>query len=385
MVAFILYSLHLREMTSLFDYVEYIFPAALVHRLLSGVGRARRVVVSRAPDHYVHFAAATFSDPVQIVALLHYQHGTDANEAPRLWLPRRLWYCTTLHMSWIQTRHEPLIPRKCFLDGYQFEIVFDLDLPMFDDRKRQKMPIRDGFLCDCASTHRGCCSSCWLLVRMARRALAVLVPADWGPGLWVYSGNKGAHCVYGSETARSFPKGLRKIFSTSLVSMIKGRSEVPRRISDALLQAWVEFGVRELKVLARDNACHILADAFLVPNSPAHAKFLVALEKTPDSALRWGAFVRFGGDDVARKVVCELGLPRIDPVPLTQRRGRIKCPFSLHMTSRRLALPLPDAAFESFDPRDAPSLNMDADKLRASIQASCVYLEQWLNTNTYGV
>jgi hypothetical protein len=55
------------------------------------------------------------------------------------------------------------------------------------------------------------------------------------------------------------------------------------------------------------------------------------------------------------------------------------------MTSRRLALPLPDAAFESFDPRDAPSLNMDADKLRMSIQASCVYLEQWLNTNKYGV
>jgi hypothetical protein len=55
------------------------------------------------------------------------------------------------------------------------------------------------------------------------------------------------------------------------------------------------------------------------------------------------------------------------------------------MTSRRLALPLPDAAFESFDPRDAPSLDMEQERLRDSIQASCVHLEQWLNTNKYSV
>ena len=371
-------------MTTPFDYFERVFPAALVHRLFCGVGRARHVVVSREPDFYKHFAATTFSSPADLVGLIQYWHTADETGAHKLTLPRALWQCTTLHLGWILAERHPLPPRGDKLDNYQFEIAFDLDLPTFDEREHQKIfPIRDGFLCDCASTHAGCCRSCWLLVRLARAALTHLVPPEWGPGLWIYSGGKGAHCLYGSEAARSFPKEMRKKFAVSLLDAAEGRETVSPALVAVLKQVWETAGVRELKVLARDNACHILANAYLVPNSPAHTKFLAAVEKTPDSALRWAAFVRFGNADVVQKVVCAMGLPRLDTNPLSQTRARIKSPFSLHMTSRRVALPLPDTAFESFDPRNAPSLNMEPDALRTNLQASRVYLEEWLNTNKY--
>lgn len=363
-------------MTSRFDYVEHIFPAALVHRLLSGVGQSRYVMASRAPDRYFHFPAAQFARPAEIVHLFHYKHLPDASGAPTCRIPRQLWDCTTLHMGWIHLRRAADATRE---DTYGFEVVFDLDLPAYDGRA---FPIRGGFLCDCASTNRGCCRACWLLVRTARATLEALVPREWGPGLWVYSGGKGAHCIYGSEKARLVPKDLREAFVTSLGAMSEGRENAAASLVAVLRSVWEEAGVRDLQVLARDEACHILANAFLT--GAEHAKFLLVLANTPgDSVRRWAAFVRIARPDAVKRFLCELALPRFDPNPLKQTRGHIKCPFSLHMTSRRVALPLPDPLFARFDPRDAPSLDMEGDKLREGIQASCLYFEQWLNTNEY--
>jgi hypothetical protein len=371
-------------MTDVRDYFDTVYPAAVVCRLLRGAGGRRHIALSPGWRHY---ESADFSHAAGLVRLFLVAHSKHP-ETGHAVLATFPWqqHFTTLHMGWSLLEHTPLSAHQPHsLDGYAFEIAFDFDLPEVE-KKRAHFPIRRGFLCDCGmpESTSGCCRACWLLVRLVRRALDYLTSdSDWGPPLWVFSGGKGAHCFYGSDRARALPKSLREAFAESL-KLAPDLANISPAFRTVMLRAWEELGVREQGVLASDRACAVLADAFLVKGSSAFNAFHAAVAKFPTSEMRWRAFVRFGGSFLATRVACELGVLPLDEGPLTQLRGQIKAPFSLHTTSHRVALPLDDAAFATFDPARAPSLVDAPDALRTALVPSVAHLERWLTSNGYG-
>lgn len=380
-------------MTSQITYFGDIFPAALVLRLTHGGSThrtTRHLAVSRPTRFWRHFSAAFFDTPGDLANLLLFTHCEDEKTGKAVKAePGKLWYCTTLHLGWALIEHIPLVKNLAarddrHLDKKTFEVVIDLDLPDVEKRPRNALfPIRGGFLCQCATKEKGCCQRCWMLLRLAKRALSLIIPACWGPALWLYSGGKGAHCLFGSEEARSLPLELRQRFLDGMEGVISGEERPPNAFVDALRAAWEEIGVREAKVLASNDACLILANAFLVQGSTDHAKFIKGLTLTSDSAQRWSMFLRIGGNGLGGRVACELGLLTIDAGPLTRRDGQIKCPFSLHMKTRNVALPLTDDQFERFDPANAVSVRMEPRVMRLQMKDSITHFAQWLDTNKY--
>lgn len=381
-------------MSKVTSYFETIFPAALVLRLVrdtDGGVATRHVSVSRAPSFYCHFKKTVFTKPSDLVALMVFEHDEDENGHAVRRKPARPWYCTTLHISWSTIEHQPLIVDGLTLDpGHldreHFEIVFDFDLPELDTLAATRgFPIRKGFLCCCAnSLNSGCCKRCWLLIRLVRRVISYLAPREWGPALWTYSGGKGAHCLFGSPEARALPLQVRRHFHEAYMAMVGGIAKIPESLAQSLLATWEELGIQEQKILASEAACTILVDCFLNGRQSRHGMtFMTVLTKTKDSKLRWDAFKRLAGPEVALKVACSLGLVPIDPNPLKNREASIKCPFSLHMTSQRVALPLPDHDFEAFDPLQSPSLRLSPEKLASCLTSSVSYFQQWLDANKY--
>lgn len=365
-------------MTDVFDYFDFVFPAAAVHRLVAGVGRARHLALSRPPDCFQHHARAVVATPADLVRLFLFLAQRDRDPLRALAAP---W--TTLHLGWATLREEPLLPtRSLVLHETAFEIALDLDLPLVE-RAYPELPVRRGLLCHCAApaSTSSCCKACWLLVRLARRAVAYLTSdSAWGPPLWVFSGGKGAHCFFGSARARATSLEQRRALSASL------RADAP--VSDAfaveLLRAWEELGVAGADVLARDEACAVLADAYLAGDARTHGVFLNAVRMSPgQGALRWRAFKRLAGPRAVRDLTCKLGRPLVDAGPLCNRNTQVKCPFSLHHKTRCVALPLDDAAFEQFDPATAPSLALGRDALTHRLQGAVAHLTHWLDTNAY--
>jgi hypothetical protein len=109
----------------------------------------------------------------------------------------------------------------------------------------------------------------------------------------------------------------------------------------------------------------------------------MAVGKLRESLDRWKAFVVFGGQALANRVALELCYPLVDVNALEQNHGQIKCPFSLHMTTGRVALPLNDRDFDTFDPANAPSLNDSKELLAQRLKNGRDHLEQWLDVNAY--
>lgn len=385
------------------DYYEYIFPSKLMWRLVAGAvphrttPTARHLAVTSVQGHWRHFRDVVVTSHADLIVLLCYEHRIvpdDAIEPPRLSAlqirPARAWACSALHMGWAIAPPLPLLQghsaahaSNSIIAEEYFEIVFDFDLPQVDEVASEcGLPIREGFLCDCARHKQGCCSRCWLLVRLARVCLDHLAPEDWGPPLWVYSGGKGAHCIYGSAQARAWTRRRREILCVAFLDMQTGRGRIPDTLAKVLLDAWVQLGVKQQNILASDRACELLANAFLT--GEARDVFMALLSHEARSVKRWAAFARLGGATGVQRVLRALCMAPFDVNPLRNRRACIKCPFALHSTTRRVALPLPDVLFEHFDPQQSPSLGqLTRSQLETQLRASAEHLEAWLNTNHY--
>jgi hypothetical protein len=104
------------------------------------------------------------------------------------------------------------------------------------------------------------------------------------------------------------------------------------------------------------------------------------------STARWAAWAAAVGHVRAAAAVLWLAWPVMDKEVLTQTHHLSKVPFSLHATTRRVALPLAPDALAAFDPRRLPTAGEvvhDAPGARAQLAASRRTWDAWLDACAY--
>ena len=378
-------------------YFSKFFPAHLVLRLLKpkGVCVSRRFFLNRPPNVVRNSAHVALPATAQDLAWLFVHESNYGGQAPLLQVNKTLlldqpWF--ELHLGWLATvASAPLAP-SIQLRFVEFELVFDIDLPDYDKRSAA-LPLRSGFLCYCAlSERKRCCQKCWLLLRLARVALEqhVLAPwlGEWGTPLWVFSGGKGTHCIFGSTAARTVTLLERATLKNHLDSFASSSTDVGekmaywRPIMDALLHAWEEMGIKENQILARNEAARLLGRHYLSANGPRE-EFEAQIAHVTDSLARWRLFVQLATPSALLDLIWCLGLPPVDTGPLANNNGAIKAPFSVHKDTRRIALPLSPKAFATLDPETSVTVDWALPALEEALREPVTVFKQWLDANNY--
>jgi hypothetical protein len=158
--------------------------------------------------------------------------------------------------------------------------------------------------------------------------------------LRVASGNKGFHLWWGSPFSRQLAPETRAVL---LATLGRVGGPVPPAAGDAVMDVWRKRGVTARALfgspsLATDPlACHFAAQV-----SPPFVWPTLADGLTPAarSVAHWRAFEEAHPQE-ARAAVMALGWPAIDAGVTLHRGHTLKCPFSLHAKTGKVAIPIP--------------------------------------------
>jgi hypothetical protein len=220
------------------------------------------------------------------------------------------------------------------------EFALDVDLKDYGERR--------GLLCGCGA-NKTVCDVCWLLAEMAAAACEAIVSGvcKLGPMLCVASGGKGFHMWWGSPQARRLSRAKRQALMALLAN--DERSAAARTVREAaiaaLMDVWVKRGIVKRALLADANsplARALAEEAASVGGTPfAWAELNTRLLPGALSKRRWEALVARMGQEWARGLVALVGWPILDKDVTLQPAHLLKTAFSIHHTSRRIALPLP--------------------------------------------
>lgn len=222
------------------------------------------------------------------------------------------------------------------------EVVLDMDLGDWETHR----PGSRALLCNCDKT---CiCNRCWVLAE-----LAVSVCRVWlcdglglGPALVVYSGGKGLHMILGSADARTLDTTERAQLAQLLATTdpVLGAARAPPgsmlgTMVEAALVTWRAAIVRRRLLHVTVGHSNRLA---VWLKSKAPADFAWPLNRG-DSGAAWAAFERAAGPARVAAAVMHLAWPVIDAKVLTEYGHLAKVPFSVHIGTQRVALPLSPA------------------------------------------
>lgn len=256
------------------------------------------------------------------------------------------------------------------------ELVFDMDIPDFDR------------FCDCSN--KLLCSTCWLHMEGAYFILEHWLLQELGYArenlLFVFSGGKGLHCLINAPRAMALDNVQRTwIYDHFYVGNGRGENGiaddlrlfewVARSAGDSL-SSRVEALFYEMVVVQRALLCDLRFQKWLVAKLGCHyAPSLIALlesqwqryrEKKPDatnqecSVAYWGivkkmeAYVHREESNIrtlvpiSRFIVYRLYYPILDKGPM-MLGNTSKCPFSIHKSTRQLALPIEQSFIECLD------------------------------------
>jgi len=213
------------------------------------------------------------------------------------------------------------------------ELVIDIDL--------RDHPLR-GVLCDCSRD--SVCADCWLLIDLAVVVCEALLVPSFGQPLVVFSGGKGAHIWFGNAQARVLSVCARK----SLADMfLRGPPDWTQPVMALLEQRLLSFFSTHVSRRVTERA---------------------AFQTWRSTLPTLGQAVR------------QLAWPVVDTNVLASWAHTVKCPFSIHDKTFRLALPIDRS--KSFDPATSPRVPVTADDHDTIKQAVNLFLT-WLRENSY--
>lgn len=219
--------------------------------------------------------------------------------------------------------------------GGEKELVIDMDL--------RDHPLRH-VLCDCPLD--AVCANCWLLVDLAAVVFEGLLAPSLGPPLVVFSGGKGAHIWFANAQARHLNARARQSLAHMLSQGPPLRDQHP--VVGLLEQ-------RLMSVFSKRLASSSIASR--------------------DAFKAWQATKASLSD-----AVWSLAWPVVDAQVLTAMSHTVKCPFSVHDKTLRLALPLDRSAL--FDPALAPRVPLAPSDLPRVEHAAGLF-RAWLRENGY--
>lgn len=281
-----------------------------------------------------------------------------------------------------------------------YEVVFDIDLNDYANVRVKRPGMRHGLLCTCGDT-KTACGECWTLLALADVVLRWVFTdrLQLGTPLWVYSGGKGGHCIFGNPTARSLGPAARHAIVQELVRW-QTPSEVDVMACDPEWMPLCEQLQSRLRTIASTRPrllCSPVARQWLASfmagddSGEVRDTYLNA-PAMGDTAGEWRLFCGAASPANVRRALLELALPVVDLGPLRNTKPLIKLPFSVHPRSRKISLPVDMGESRcAFEPATMPSpadLDLATDGGRvpavpAAYTRGLSILECWLDANEY--
>lgn len=246
------------------------------------------------------------------------------------------------------------------------ELVFDLDVHDFDR------------FCSCTETKRKIlCDTCWLHIEGAYFIMEFCLVHLFGYSkenlLYVYSGGKGIHCFVNDRRALSLSEKQRFfMYDTIAVGSGKNQDEaadndlckwIHRYATPQLTEKLEDLFIKQ--VITKRNLfvtsksfCKWFLDKLLSHYPSTHANLIktTVWQQMKSSASVWDIIKTLEIYDFHSKtlvkprifIIYRLYYPIIDKNPLANSHS-IKLPFSIHTTTRNIALPIDQSFIESLD------------------------------------
>lgn len=257
------------------------------------------------------------------------------------------------------------------------ELVFDLDVHDFDR------------FCDCATRKlKTLCGHCWLHIEGAYFIMRFILTHLFGYAeaniLTVFSGGKGIHCFVNDARAMRLTQEQR-FFMYDTIRVESGKNHTNEVVADTALCVWItkyatpeltqtlESLFRSLVLTARNLfvTCGAfrrwVADKLALHYPVTHTLLLKSREwrdTATNSSLVWSALQTLEIYEFNKTIRASLFLvyrlfyPIVDKGPLDMSHS-IKLPFSIHTTTRNIALPIDHSFMESRD-KEAQIVTLEA-------------------------
>jgi DNA primase small subunit len=315
-------------------------------------------------------------------------------------------------------------------DYYESEVMLDVDIKDYDDvrtcncsgsrmtdhdcpecGKPKGNEMNNGYeeICTCEWERfsNNICLQCWKFAQCGMITLDYILRKHWGVTdfFFVFSGMKGFHCWIMDETFRGFDEDQRWDFACSFDPWTDEhqrtlKSEKTFRdplygkdFDEFLLVLFTEIIVGEGVFDVRHvNTRLKIIEFFEIRNMKSEATFRAltaicddAIDKCHDSKRSWKDLMDFNfrtndqitAKTIQRRFVYAYVYPRIDRNVTTQLGHLRKLPWSPHLTSECIALPIlpisPERIFE-FTPKMAPTMR-DLDVVDTTSEQFAVALD----------
>lgn len=274
------------------------------------------------------------------------------------------------------------------------ELVFDVDVTDFH-RYCQCTKLQD---------QKKACPSCWQHIEGASLVLDFILKVQWGVSsenvLWVLSGMKGFHCIVNERRFLKMTKEERTLLYTQLQrnsdkQLIQFASTLRPDFSSKILAEFLEKSIIKRGLLNSDEfekTCLALvkAEYYQIFNALTVKWFNLRVANSQD---KWNALLLLeenqflGRPPPSLIIALKTYYPKIDKGPFCENNHIFKLPFSIHNTTRRVALPVEREAFYSTDmPNGLPTLSdvnsyyRENGEILPSIKKAREIFDHWVQT-----
>ncbi len=254
------------------------------------------------------------------------------------------------------------------------ELVFDIDVHDFDR------------FCDCVKTQRKIlCRHCWLHIEGSYFIMQFILTQLFGYNsaniLYVFSGGKGIHCFVNDSRAMSLSEEQRYCMY-DIIYVGSGKNHKDDESEDIALCQWIrKYATPELSAtLEKFFMSHVIENRNIFVECPSFRpwfedklrhyypstyanliKTMAWQDLKTESSIIWNLLKTLEIYDfhIKSTMIIEASLfftyrlffPKIDKGPLAMTHS-IKLPYSIHTTTRNIALPVDQSFFECHDKQD---------------------------------
>ncbi|XP_066586840.1 DNA primase small subunit-like isoform X2 [Prorops nasuta] len=238
------------------------------------------------------------------------------------------------------------------------EFVIDIDISDYNDVRT-------------CCTESNICKRCWQYMVIAVKILHHSLKNEFSFKhiLWVFSGRRGIHCWISDKSALSLNEKSRYDISEHLI-VVKDNFNLKRKVRlpegdlldnvkcalHIIKPIFIKFCVEDQNMLGTLERI----DAFLklLPNKDEIQEEIKTILLQHETSLdRWNK-----SDDwkyyshFLDEVMLQYCYPRIDMEVSRSKNHLLKCPFTVHPETGKIALPFKAKRIENFDPTNVPTL-----------------------------
>ncbi|GLG98638.1 DNA primase small subunit [Gryllus bimaculatus] len=337
----------------LFLYYQNLFPYELIYKWLNyGKGHG-------------HFDRREFSFTLVKGAVARFQSFRDCGEWRRALLEEKP---AKIDVGALYT----LDVKKKTANGFapcEKELVFDIDITDYDDVR---------YCCKGASV----CQKCWKFLAVACKILDITLREDFGFQhlLWVFSGRRGIHCWVCDDSVRILPIEARCAI-INYVQLVIGGVYMPKKVKIA--EENIHHSIRRALDIIREYFIIVCIQEQDILGTPRKmAKFLNVIEdedlkEVQDkffehrcSRDRWFAFMEYIKElqdtgnlkrvhkHIVEEIMIQYLYPRLDSNVSKSVNHLLKCPFSVHADTGKIAIPFDPKDVDNFNPLKVPNVEL---------------------------